>query len=211
MSGLRLPCRIADGLYYRRARVVRCDTTGADAREPAMGLDVQEASEEDIRALASMQNRSPGEWLARRAQGTICLLARRGPERLGYLWITRSAEMMTEVNHVVDVSRDAAGAYLFDGYVLPEHRRKGVLRTLLNSSKQWATQHGLSRLYAAFARENRASEHALHTAGFTTVVGEIGVIRVLHREYKWVRLPHGMLPFNVLGGDGAYRTMPRAT
>ena len=195
--------------YYRRARVVRCDALDVDAGEPGMDLEVHEASEEDLRLLASAQNRSPAEWLTRRAQGTICLLARRGPARLGYLWITRSAEMMTEVNHVVDVSRDAAGAYMFDGYVLPEHRRKGVLRTLLRSSKEWARQHGISRLYAAFARENRASEHALHAAGFTTIVGDIGLIRVFHREWKWVRLPHGMLIFNVLGADGTSRIQPR--
>jgi len=197
--------------YYRRARVVRCDAPDADAGDPESDVDVQEASEEDLRHFASMQNRTPAEWLARRAQGTICLLARRGPTRLGYLWITRSAELMIEVNHVVDVSRDAAGAYMFDGYVAPEHRRQGVLRELLRSSKRWAVQHDISRLYAAFARENRVSEHALHAAGFTTVVGDIGILRLAHREWKWVRLPHDTSMINVLGVERASRTRPRPT
>ena len=195
--------------YYRRARVVRCDAPDADAGDPEADMEVKEASEEDLRHLASMQNRTPAEWLARRARGTICLLARRGPTRLGYLWITRSPEMMIEVNHVVDVSRDAAGAYMFDGYVEPEHRRQGVLRELLRSSKRWAVQHEISRLYSAFARENRVSEHALHMAGFTTVVGDIGILRLAHREWKWVRLPPETLMINVLGAGRASLTRPR--
>jgi GNAT superfamily N-acetyltransferase len=117
--------------------------------------------------------------------------------------------MMTEVNHVVDVSRDAAGAYMFDGYVLPAHRRKGALRALLRSSKGWALQHGISRLYAAFARENHVSEHALLTAGFGTIVGDVSILRVLGREWKWVRLPRRMPIFDVLSADGPSRFRPR--
>src|SRR6267378_4384605 len=187
--------------YYRRARVVRCDALDIDSGDPRNGVEVQEASEEDFHRLAAMLNERAAEWPGRRAKGMVCLVARSGPVPLGYLWITRSPEVMTEVDHVIDVSRDAAGAYMFDGYVLPAHRRKGVLRTLLGSSKRWAAQCGVSRLYSAFARENKVSEHALLTAGFVTVVGDVGILRLLGREWKWVRLPHGGSIFDILGAD----------
>src|SRR6266498_1191497 len=127
MAPLARQLRDRDLLYWKRARVVRCDALGRD--EPtATAVEAREASDEDLHLLASMQGRPGGDWLARRTRGIVCLVAWSGPAPNGYLWITRSAEEMTEVNHVLDVSRDPAGAYLFDGYVFPSHRRKGVLR-----------------------------------------------------------------------------------
>ncbi len=199
-----------DLLYWKRARVVRCDSLGRD--EPtATAVDAREASDEDLHLLASMQGRPGGDWLARRARGIVCLVAWSGPAPIGYLWITRSAEEMTEVNHVLDVSRDPAGAYLFDGYVFPSHRRKGVLRGLLQSSKRWGAQRGLSRLYAAFTRDNHVSEHALHRAGFQAVVGDIAFLRVLHREWKWIRIPRGTPVVEVLTADRPGQRMPSPT
>lgn len=194
--------------YYRRARVVRCDVLEPDGEEPQVEAEVHPATDQELHQLAAMQSRTTADWLAKRGQGAFCLVARSGPALLGYLWITRSAELMTEVNRALDVSRDAAGAYLFDGYVLPAHRRKGVLRTLLNASKQWAKQQGLARLYAAFARENQASEHALRKVGFVTIVGDVGILRVLGREWKWIRFPHGMPTFDVLNARSESRPVP---
>ncbi|HYT00812.1 MAG TPA: GNAT family N-acetyltransferase [Thermoplasmata archaeon] len=210
MASLAQRLRDRDLLYWKRARVVRCDALGGD-EPPATPVDARVASEEDLHRLASMQGRSEGDWLSRRARGVMCLVAWSGPAPIGYLWITRSAELMTEVNHVLDVSRDPAGAYLFDGYVFPSHRRQGVLRGLLQSSKRWGAQRGLSRLYAAFTRDNHVSEHALHRAGFQAVVGDISLLRVLHREWKWIRIPHGTPVVGVLSPDGPGKTMPSPT
>lgn len=198
-------------LYWRRVRVVRCSRLEVEAAEPGPRPDVREASDEDLRRLAAMHGLGVAEWRARRGQGSICLVARSGTALLGYLWITRSAERMAEVNHTLDVSRDASGAYLFDGYVLPAHRRKGVLHALLRSSKTWAAQHGLARLYAAFARENHVSEHALEREGFTTIVGDVGILRVLNREWKWIRLPREAPVIDILNATGPPRAAPHPT
>jgi GNAT superfamily N-acetyltransferase len=196
--------------YYRRARIVRFEMLDEDPQEPATDIDVREASEEDLRVLAALQNRDATEWLAKRARGALCLVARSGPTRLGNLWITRSAEPMTEVNHVLEVSRDPEAAYLFDGYVLPLYRGTGVLRTLLRSAKRWSRLQGLVRLYAAFARDNRVSEHALRRAGFVTIVGDVIVLRVLGREWKSVRVRRGASMVDVLSaGPSSQRAHTR--
>lgn len=197
-------------LYFRRARVVRCELSAADRDEPQEGIEVREASEQDIRALAAALGRESADWMAKRAQGALCIVAWSGQARLGYLWITRSAELMSEVHQILDVSRDPGAVYLFDGYVLPANRRKGALRTLLHASKRWARQQGLSRLYAAFARENRVSEQALLRAGFATVVADVGFLSVLGHEWKWLRTPQGpsgpnVLPSDAPGGSRRYR------
>lgn len=197
-------------LYYRCARVVRCDTLEVPAADPEVEVDVREASDEDLRLLAPLENNIATDWLERKAQGSVCLVALSGSAHQGYQWITRSAEEMTEVSHVIDVSRDAWGAYLFDSYVLPSFRGKGVFRTLVRSSKRWALQQGLSRLYAAFARDNHISEHAFRKAGFVTIVGDVVLFRLLNREWKRVRHPHGMPIVDVLRDEGLHRLVPRA-
>lgn len=210
MASVAQQLRDRDLVYWKRARVVRCDALGRD-EPPATPLGAREASEDDLHLLASMQGHLVGDWLSRRARGVVCLAAWSGSEPLGYLWITRSSELMIEVNHVLDVSRDPAGAYLFDGYVFPSHRRKGVLGELLQSSKRWGAQRGVSRLYAAFTRDNRVSERALHRAGFQAVVGDISLLRVLHREWKWIRIPHGTPVAGVLSADGRGQMTPSPT
>lgn len=187
-------------VYYRAARVVRCDDleTGDDA--PNSEPSVEEACEEDLRALASPVDGALPEWLARVARGAVCLVARSHAERLGYVWITRKAHPITEVGYLLDVSREPSTVYLFDGYVLPEHRRQGALRALLTACKRWAKRNGVSRLYAAFARDNAISEHTLRRAGFVTAVADVVLLRVLTWEWKRVRAPEGVLPITIVPG-----------
>ncbi len=176
--------------YFRRARVVCWDAAlGGESR--AVVVTVHEASEEDLRRLAAAMGRGPSDFLARRERGSVCLVARSGTEYAGCVWISRSAELMVEVHRVLDVSRDSQGAYLFDGFVLPAFRGRGILRALLGACQRWAVAHRLSRLYTAFTRENRVSERALRASGFATVVGDVGVVRVLGREWTWARLRTG--------------------
>ena len=193
--------RNRDLLTYRRVRLVRCDRA-----EPQWGaeipLNVSEAGEEDLNILGRAQHVATTDWATRQERGVVCLVARSGSSPVGYLWITRSAELMIEVHHVVDVSRDPGGAYMFDGYVLPAHRRKGVLSTLLEESKRWARERNISRLYAAFTRDNHVSERALLRAGFVTVVGDVDMIRVLGWEWKRVRVPSGSRMSEVLRAEG---------
>lgn len=220
MASLRIPSGLVSlarwlrdrGLvYYRSARVVRCDVLEIPAGEPENGVEVHEASEEDLRQLAPMENSTAPEWMARRRDGSVCLVARSRSTYQGYLWITRSVQMMTEVNHVIDVSKDSSGAYMFDSYVLPESRGRGVYKTLMRSSKRWALTQGVSRLYAAFARDNHISEHAFRKAGFVTVVGDVTFVRVLDREWKRVWRPPGTPVIDVLGPDEPPRHPSRSS
>ncbi len=176
--------------YFRRARVVCWDAAlGGESR--AAAVIVHEASQDDLRRLAAAMGRAPSDFLARRERGSVCLVARSGTDYIGCVWISRSAELMVEVRRVLDVSRDPQGAYLFDGYVLPAFRGRGILRAILGACQGWATAHRLSRLYTAFTRENRISERALRATGFATVVGDVGVVCVLGREWTWARLRTG--------------------
>ncbi len=185
--------------YFRRARVVCRSVPEVLERRPGAGTDIREASAADLRALAAAQAWDASEWLDRRARGDVCLVACSGPAYLGYVWISRTREVMAEVDHVLDVSRDPGGVYLFDGYVFPPHRRQGVLRALLATSMDWARVRGASRAYAGFVRENHASERALGQAGFVTVLGDVSLLRVLGREWKWIRVPSGRPWAVVLG------------
>jgi GNAT superfamily N-acetyltransferase len=214
VPALRLPRSLPRGLrwlhhkrvaYYRRARVVRCDSLDLDSRSPDIPIEIREASEEDLRRLAPMEENSAAEWLVLRARGSVCFVARSGREDVGYLWVTRSPHGMSEVDHVFDVSHDPFGAYLFSGYTLPAFRGKGVLRTLIMHAKVWARDRGISRLYSAFVAENEVSRHVLDRAGFHAVVGEIVVLCIAGREWKWISHPGGTPVPDVLRVDGSAR------
>lgn len=198
-------------LYFRRARVVCRNVPEAFEANPTADVDIVDASTEDLRALAAVRRSELSEWLARKDRGNVCLVARSGPTDLGYVWISRGRELMTEVHHALDVSQDAAGLYLYDGYVFPSHRRKGVLRALLNAAMRRARDQGASRLYAAFARENHASERALHQAGFVSIVGDVSLLLVFGREWKRVRLSSGRPWADVLSAGVAPRPRPAPT
>lgn len=211
LSSLREWLRSHGIFDFRRARVVCRGVPATRGPSPTTGIVIREASAEDMRAVSAARPCDASEWLARSAHGNVCLVACSGSEVLGYVWISRSRELMTEVNHVVDVSRDGAGIYLFDGFVFPSHRRKGVLRTLLTSAMAWARDHGAARVYAAFARENHASERALIQAGFVTVVGDVSRLLVLGREWKRVRVPRGSPWSGLLSAAPSSQSVPRPT
>lgn len=195
-------------VYFRRARVVCCDAVRIGEENSAAAVTVHEATAEDLRQLSAAMGRDPSELPERQKRGRICLVARSGTECLGCVWISRSAETMTEVHRVLDVSQDPQGAYLFDGFVVPAWRGKGVLRALLAACRAWAASSGVSRLYAAFTRENHVSERALVAMGFTNVVGDVTVLRVLGMERNWVRLEQDAPMADVLRATGA--SQPRS-
>lgn len=198
-------------VYFRRARVVCCDGSMAGEAIPVPAITVREASSDDLRQLSAAMGHGPSELPDRQKRGCVCLVARSGAETLGCVWISRSAEMMTEVRYVLDVSRDAQGAYLFDGFVLPAWRGKGILRAVLRGCRSWAAARGISRLYAAFTRENRVSERALRAMGFTAVVGDVAVLRALGRERTWVRVYQRAPLGDVLGAARPSQSGPDAT
>ena len=178
--------------YFRTVRVLRCDSLDDGSEAPPVDFEVVEASEEDVRRIASLERSSPAEWFNRQRLGHTCLLARSRPRELGYLWITRGRHFMQEVSHVVNVSHDPAGAYLYDAYVIPDARRQGVLRELVASAKAWARARGLSTLYMAVAMDNKVSRRAFESLGFTTVVGQVRVLRVRNHDWKRVKRPAGV-------------------
>jgi GNAT superfamily N-acetyltransferase len=180
-------------LYFRRVRVYRCDSLDDVSEAPPADFEVVEASEEDVRRIASLEGSSPAEWFNRQRLGHTCILARSRSLDLGYVWITRGRHYMEEVKHVVNVSHDPAGAYLHDAYVIPEARRRGVLRALVVGAKAWARVRGLSTLYMAVALDNKISRRAFESFGFTTVAGQVRLLRVRNHDWKRVTRPVGVV------------------
>jgi len=185
-------------LYFRTVRVYECDVSAVATRKPAIEIEVFEAKEEEIRRLAALVSSAPADWIARQARGSTCLIARAGSTYHGYLWITRGAHLVREVDHSVNVSRDPSGAYIHNVFVMPESRRLGIFGALVEAAKGWAQARGLSRLYTSIARDNDVSERAHRAVGFRTVVGSVTVFRVGRREWKHVSRRQWVPGFDVL-------------
>lgn len=178
-------------IYYRSVRVYRCDRLEDTSEGSRSDLEVVEATEADVPRLAPLQGSTAANWFARLANGHTCLVARSASGDRGYLWITCGLHYMQEVDHVVDVSQDSNGAYLHDAYVLPEARKRGIFRALMNAAKTWARARGLSTLYVSVTKDNVISRRAIESAGFAAVVGQVTLLRVGKREWKRVLRPLG--------------------
>ena len=96
-----------------------------------------------------------------RMEDQVTFLAERGSTAVGIL---RCADTIGS-----PLLFPARYAYISSVYVMPRHRRHGVLRALIAAAEQWATERGLEDLRLHNAPENPLSSGAWSALGFEIV------------------------------------------
>ncbi len=96
-----------------------------------------------------------------RLEDQVTLLAERGSEVIGIMRCADSAGS--------PLLHPARYGYISSVYVVPHHRRHGVLRALFEAAEQWCTERGLTELRLHNAPENTLSTATWSALGFEIV------------------------------------------
>ena len=89
-----------------------------------------------------------GDLVALRlARGCRCFLAWLDESIAGYCWLSTGPEWIGELE--LRITPNVGEAYIWNCVTVPEHRRKGVFRSLLTGVSAIARKEGLQRLWIA--------------------------------------------------------------
>jgi GNAT superfamily N-acetyltransferase len=113
------------------------------------------------------------------AAGRHGLVAWRGSEPIGYGWV---AERIGPDVTACTLELPAHAAYLWDLYVVPSERSRGVGSALASARIQMARQLGFSEGWRLISPTNGASLGTLSKTGSDNrVVGEVRFVKILSR------------------------------
>jgi GNAT superfamily N-acetyltransferase len=101
-------------------------------------------------------------WLYARLFSSTCPVAMEGHDVIGVAIAFRSQDNPDDV-------------YVQDVVSHPDHRRRGVTRSLLDTVRQQATAWGCVRLYLTSEPENSAAHATWRSLGFDNITGDMTV------------------------------------
>ena len=131
----------------------RAEVAVVEARAPAADLVAAMGREGDL----------VGTRLAR---GCRCFLTCLGGGVAGYGWLSAAPEWIGEIG--VEITPGPGEAYVWNCVTLPEHRRQGLFRVLLQRVVAGLRSEGLGRLWIASGEGG--AERAVVDAGFVPVL-----------------------------------------
>jgi GNAT superfamily N-acetyltransferase len=123
--------------------------------------------------LASIRDfeRSPllkDEAAKRLNEGDLGFIAVWNGMVVGYLWASFKRKVyLGEIER--EVSFKTGGVYLYDGFVLPNFRRKGLFKKLLEEALQYFKSRNVKKANAGTLTNNKAPQKAFKALGFSTV------------------------------------------
>ena len=167
---------------FRRGRFIVYDQPLDAARElPApAGVTLALLSDQDWPALGRLVGRRDLErFRLLHDHGHLCAVAWRGERPVGYAWVAlRMEPAVTECT----LPLPSGAAYLWDLFVVPEERARGVGSALARERLRLARAHGRAHGWRMIAPDNHASVKTLSRSGNTTrVVGEVRYVKILSR------------------------------
>ncbi len=127
-------------------------------------------------------------------RGCRCFAAWAGGEIVSFGWLSETSEWIGEVG--LEVHLDPGEAYIWNCVTLPDHRRRGLFRTIVRKLAETARAEGMARVWIA----------SLEGSPARAVVG-LGFEPVLHLEPE-PALPEGRL--KLAPADGANRALHAA-
>ncbi|MFN2433325.1 MAG: N-acetyltransferase family protein [Gemmatimonadota bacterium] len=174
---------------YRRGRLLVVRQELARVREcaPPPGIEIRPLREHEWPAFRALTTQRRWErFRIALESGRTCLVAWRGPEPVGYTWISATISPEIEM-HPLPLPPD--GAYLWDLYVLPAERNGGVGSALVSARLAYARARGFRTGWRLISPRNRPSLRTLEkTSGSgTRIVGELSYHKLLSHVRAKVR------------------------
>ena len=168
-------------LYHRSGLVllVRDLSEPANSIIPTTESEVRLVAQDEIVAKVEAGTGSKN-WLERTRAGHLCFAAYVGGAIVGYAWVGFDAAFdgTSGWRDIVIARLKEKEAYLYDGFVLPEHRSKKIAQRIYQYAIVHLRREGFERLYAAVSRDNVASVKALLGCGFRPIRG-FGYVNLL--------------------------------
>ena len=147
-----------------------------DVREPE-GVSVGRLLPRELPMLAYLASRRDLDrfrgWLA---AGRVGVVAWRGGRAVGYAWM---AERLDDDVTRCPIPLPEHAVYLWDNYVLPAERGRGIGSALAAERLSIARGLGYSEAWRMIAPRNVASLQTLRAGGPVQVVGEIRFVQLL--------------------------------
>ena len=150
--------------------------SGADG---SIEFEVRRSNQCDIEQI--QQNRLDGREILRRTEnGHLCFVAQNSQgEIIGYIWIAFDEIYIGEILKTMALT--SGEAFLYDVFVFPKYRKRGVYKQLLRTTCGWLRQRGFMNAYCGALASNVASRSGLERVGFKEE-GTVTLVRVLGRK-----------------------------
>ena len=152
---------------------------------PPTGITIRMATEADLPALSDVMSRRDIERFPDyMSRGRICFVAWEGDRPVGYGWnADRFSSDMTAT--ACPLALPPTASYLWNLYVLPDRRGRGIGAALASARLKHARDRGLQEGWTMIASTNYASLRAIaKTAGPNTrVMGELRYLKLLTRVF----------------------------
>jgi hypothetical protein len=173
-------------LYWTRFTLLRPNRIMILARRladmsplpPLDGVSIQLVGADSITPWRDSRTGLSSEFFLDRIDGVnSCIVARIGTDIAGIIWIYRH-EDISRFFHLGEHDVELNG-----GYVLPEHRHRGLFKHIVVFGCWSLSQHGYRTVYAGVHSDNAPSLGAFHGAGFRNV-GCLRRFLVFRRKFR---------------------------
>ena len=143
-------------------------------------------------ALAGVAELTPAEIALRLKRHDAVAVAFAGQQAIGYLWMTfcSGLELVFDTVWIVHPNE----AVLYDTFVLPEWRGRGIHACMDVALNNWAYSRGIERAFASISAVNNQSLGVLKLAGKARIMTLV-LVRVCGLERTWIKATG--LPFNL--------------
>jgi GNAT superfamily N-acetyltransferase len=158
------------------------------------GLVIRPMEESDLERF-----REPGSFITERriADFAARLRSRRrafvalsGGQVSGYGWLSRQTEI--DARCEIEISPAEDEGYIYDGFIFPAFRRRGIYAQLLRSRLDWLARDGCRKVYSIVFSDNTPALNAHSQAGFRTY-GEMTYSKIFN--FRW-RRKYGLCPLD---------------
>jgi GNAT superfamily N-acetyltransferase len=143
-------------------------------------------------ALAGVGELTPAEIALRLKRHDAVAVAFAGQQAIGYLWMTFGSglELVFDTVWIVHPNE----AVLYDTFVLPEWRGRGIHACMDVALNNWAYPRGIVRAFASISAVNNQSLGVLKLAGKARIMTLV-LVRVRGLDRTWIKAAGS--PFNL--------------
>jgi GNAT superfamily N-acetyltransferase len=174
--------------------------------QPPEGITIRQATEADLPVLVEAMSRRELERFSEYVgRGRLCFVAWQDEHPVGYAWnADRVTSDMTAT--ACPLALPPTASYLWNLYVVPSQRGRGVGSALASARLRLARDRGLREGWTMIAASNHASLRSVaKTAGPNTrVIGELRYLKLLSRTYGRFRPSTRLLKT----GDNTFHRTP---
>ncbi len=151
-------------LYYNRFLILKYELNRGQKRRKLSSIEIRLATASDLSALEQLVARGD-EINMRIARGDLCFIASSNDKIVGMVWV-RITDQHVETLQNYRVVLPPHSCWLFDGYIAPQYRLRGVWVNLMAEINGYLKCHGVQEAYCMINSINSLSLQTHLAFGF---------------------------------------------